>query len=156
MNFGHGELGFGAWPRAKSMPVAEYCTVFSASTPMALDAFPTTVLASCAEAVQTSNAASASPVRHFLSISHRLSRGRSVPPARRYTPATRKAVTDAQEMSDRTRARRVARLDRFGAGRQDGRRERVQGHGRRRAEDRAVLRDGHGLRPRPGAKPQLA
>src|SRR3989442_15932601 len=78
MNFGHGELGFGAWPRAKSMPVAEYCTVFSASTPMALDAFPTTVLASCAEAVQTSNAASASPVRHFLNISHRLSRGRSV------------------------------------------------------------------------------
>src|SRR5262245_44011773 len=81
MNFGHGELGFGAWPRAKSRPVAEYWTVFSVSTPIALDALPMTVLASCAEAVQTSSAASASPVRHFLNISHRLSLGRSVTPA---------------------------------------------------------------------------
>ena len=49
MNFGHGELGFGAWPSAKSKPVAEYCTVFSVSTPIAFDALAMTVRASCAE-----------------------------------------------------------------------------------------------------------
>src|SRR2546425_12302492 len=102
MNFGHGELGFGAWPRAKSMPVAEYCTVFSASTPMALDAFPTTVLASCAEAVQTSNAASASPVRHFLNISHRLSRGRSVTRVTRQRYSERVIVAGARGARQQT------------------------------------------------------
>src|SRR3989442_12320173 len=105
MNFGHGELGFGAWPRAKSMPVAEYCTVFSASTPMALDAFPTTVLASCAEAVQTSNAASASPVRHFLNISHRLSRGRSVTRVTRQRYSERAIVAGQREASEQPSCR---------------------------------------------------
>src|SRR4029077_567707 len=66
MNFGHGEAGFGAWPRAKSMPVAEYCTVFSVSTPMALDALPMTALASWAEAVQASTTANPNAVRYFL------------------------------------------------------------------------------------------
>ena len=73
MNFGHGELGFGAWPSAKSKPVAEYCTVFSVSTPIAFDASAMTVLASCAEAVQVSAAAAASTIKQFLNICHHLS-----------------------------------------------------------------------------------
>src|ERR1700720_1099018 len=68
MNFGHGELGFGAWPSAKSAPVAEYCTVFRVSAPIAFAALLMTVLASCAEAVHTSIVASARPARHFLSM----------------------------------------------------------------------------------------
>src|SRR4030088_3303602 len=73
MNFGHGEAGFGAWPRAKSRPVAEYCTVLSVSTPMALAALPMTAPASCADVVQTSIAASASADKHFLNMAHTLS-----------------------------------------------------------------------------------
>src|ERR1700687_103495 len=68
MNFGHGELGFGAWPSAKSAPVAEYCTVFRVSTPIAFAALLMTVLAPCAETVQTSIVASARPARHFLTM----------------------------------------------------------------------------------------
>src|SRR5258708_37764917 len=68
MNLGQGELGFGAWPSAKSAPVAEYCTVFRVSTPMAFVALLMTVLASCAEAVHTSIVASARPVRDLLSM----------------------------------------------------------------------------------------
>src|SRR5213592_2366495 len=68
MNFGHGELGFSAWPRAKSRPVAEYCTVFRVLTPIAVEASPITFLASCADAIQTSITASASPARHVLNI----------------------------------------------------------------------------------------
>src|SRR5437016_1743575 len=66
MNFGHGELGFGAWPSAKSAPVAEYCTVFRVSAPIAFAELVMTVLASCAEAVHTSIVASTRPVAHFL------------------------------------------------------------------------------------------
>ena len=73
MNFGQGEAGLGAWPRAKSSPVAEYCTVFSVSTPMALDALPMTAPASCADVVHPSTAANANPARHFFNMVHRLS-----------------------------------------------------------------------------------
>src|ERR1041385_366331 len=76
MNFGHGALGFGAWPSAKSKPVAEYCTVFSASTPSALAALPTTAAASCADGVVDATAISAisvSTATRFFSIKHRLS-----------------------------------------------------------------------------------
>src|SRR5919197_4485065 len=68
MNFGHGELGFGACPSAKSKPVAENCTLFSVSTPIAFDAFAMTVRASCAEAVQMKTMASASVARDFFTI----------------------------------------------------------------------------------------
>src|SRR5215510_102879 len=68
MNFGQGELGFGAWPRAKSIPVAEYCTVFNASTPIAFDALAMTVCASCAEPTHTIAATSVAPIRLFLSM----------------------------------------------------------------------------------------
>src|SRR5206468_2589205 len=80
MNFGHGELGLGAWPSAKSKPVAEYCTVLSVSTPSAFDAPLMTAVASCAEgaaAASTSPTISPSPARLFLTIDHRL----SVPPS---------------------------------------------------------------------------
>src|SRR5260221_10614372 len=73
MNFGHGELGFGAWPSAKSYPVAEYCTVFSASTPIAFDAVATTVAASSAAWTMTAaavTAASTSPDCPVLTIVH--------------------------------------------------------------------------------------
>src|SRR5438105_14081696 len=76
MNFGHGELGLGAWPSAKSKPVAEYCTVLSASTPSAFDALPMTVVASCAEGIATARVIvtiSQSPARLYLTIEHRLS-----------------------------------------------------------------------------------
>src|SRR5580765_7575912 len=76
MNFGHGELGFGAWPSAKSKPVAEYCTVLSVSTPSAFDAPTMTAAASCAEGVAVASASptiSPSPARLFLTIDHRLS-----------------------------------------------------------------------------------
>src|SRR5580765_6432823 len=73
MNRGHGELPFGACPSAKSYPVAENCTDFSVSTPIALDALATTVFASCADAVHTATAASPRTVSHFFSIGHRLS-----------------------------------------------------------------------------------
>jgi hypothetical protein len=66
MNFGHGELGFGAWPIAKSIPVAEYCTVFSLSTPIAFEASPIAVFASCAEVVETITETNATPARTFL------------------------------------------------------------------------------------------
>src|SRR5881397_1382325 len=68
MNFGHAAPGLGAWPRAKSKPVAEYCTVLSVSTPMAFDALLMTALASCADAVQTSTAASPNTARDFFNI----------------------------------------------------------------------------------------
>src|ERR1044071_5050768 len=68
MNFGQGELGFGACPSAKSKPVAENCTVFMASTPMAFDAPAITDLASCADAVQTIAAASAHPAQILLNM----------------------------------------------------------------------------------------
>src|SRR4029079_19823009 len=77
MNFGHGELGFGAWPRAKSKPVAQYCTVLSVSTPSAFDAPLMTAVASCAEGAAVASASptiSPSPARLFLTIDHRLSR----------------------------------------------------------------------------------
>src|SRR5262245_46360596 len=64
------------------MPVAEYCTVFRVSTPMVLDALPMTVRASCADAVQTRSAASASPSEHPLNIVHRLSRANCTPECR--------------------------------------------------------------------------
>src|SRR5262245_11214960 len=63
MNFGHGELGFGACPSAKSWPVAEYWTVFNASTPSAFEALAMTVFASCADADQTMSAASETAAR---------------------------------------------------------------------------------------------
>src|ERR1700704_2822124 len=68
MNFGHGELGFGAWPIAKSIPVAENCTVFSLSTPIAFEASPIAVFASCAEVVETIAEANARPARHFFNM----------------------------------------------------------------------------------------
>src|SRR5215831_5730468 len=68
MNFGHGELGFGAWPSAKSIPVAENWTVFRVSTPMALEALAMTALASWADGIPTTRAASASPAKAFLSM----------------------------------------------------------------------------------------
>src|SRR5258705_1709891 len=68
MNFGHGELGFGAWPRVKFRPGAEYCTVFKVSTPMALEALPMTAFASCAEGVQTSTTNSPKTARDFLNM----------------------------------------------------------------------------------------
>src|SRR5262245_7235344 len=70
MNLGQGELGFGAWPSAKSRPVAEYCTVFKVSTPIALDALAMTVLASWADALQTTSAARTDPLSHFFSMWH--------------------------------------------------------------------------------------
>src|SRR5829696_6679273 len=69
MNFGHGKPGFAAWPRAKSNPVAENCTVFSVSTPIAFDAVAITDLASCANATQTSAAAMAHAAQIFLNMS---------------------------------------------------------------------------------------
>src|SRR5438552_1355791 len=68
MNFGQGELGFGACPSAKSYPVAEYCTVLSASTPIAFDAPAITVCASCAETDHTSPAVSARPIALRLTM----------------------------------------------------------------------------------------
>src|SRR5258705_12353750 len=68
MNFGNGEDGFGAGPSAKSMPVAENCTVLSVSTPMTFDALPMTVLASSAEPDQASRAANPTTTRHFFNI----------------------------------------------------------------------------------------
>jgi hypothetical protein len=68
MNFGHGELGFGAWPSAKSRPVAEYCTVFKLSTPIALDAAAMTAFASWADALKTTSAARTDPLSHFFNM----------------------------------------------------------------------------------------
>ena len=48
INFGHGELGFGACPMAKSMPEPEYSIDFRLSVAMALEALAMTVFASCA------------------------------------------------------------------------------------------------------------
>src|SRR5262245_2528145 len=66
MNFGHGRLGVAFWPSAKSWPVAEYCTVFNVSTPIAFDAAATTAFASCADPVHTSNAASPTEITQFF------------------------------------------------------------------------------------------
>src|SRR5436190_6597685 len=68
MNLGHGELGFGAWPSAKSRPVAEYCTVLRVSTPIAFDAAAIAGLASWADVVHTAVIASADAARHFFNI----------------------------------------------------------------------------------------
>src|SRR6266446_3692730 len=68
MNFGHGELGFAAWPRVKSSPVAEYCTVLRVSTPMVLEALPMTAFASCAEGVHTSTTNSPKTAKDFLNM----------------------------------------------------------------------------------------
>src|SRR5947208_4088106 len=50
INFGQGELGFGACPIAKSIPEPEYSIDFRLSAPIALDALLMTVLASWAAA----------------------------------------------------------------------------------------------------------
>src|SRR3954471_2679971 len=73
MNFGHGDEGFAAWPSAKSRPVAEYCTVLSASTPIARDASAMTDFASCAAGTPMTREASASAAKHFFSMEHLLS-----------------------------------------------------------------------------------
>ena len=70
MNFGHGELGLGACPSAKSNPVAEYCTVLSVSTPSAFDAFAMIVAASWAEALKVARAAIESAARISFFIQH--------------------------------------------------------------------------------------
>ena len=70
MNFGHGELGFGACPRAKSKPLAEYSTVFSVSTPRVFDAPAITDFASCADADQTQSAASDTTARTVFLMVH--------------------------------------------------------------------------------------
>src|SRR6266404_4334372 len=70
MNFGHGADGLGAWPSAKSCPVAEYWIVLSVSAPIVFDALAMTPFASCADVVQTRAAASESPARTFLFIVH--------------------------------------------------------------------------------------
>src|SRR5262245_21294222 len=68
LNFGQGEAGVGAWPSAKSYPVAEYCTVLSASTPIALDAAPTTEAASCADGTDASRRARTSATQQCFTI----------------------------------------------------------------------------------------
>src|SRR5213080_1826978 len=81
MNFGHGELGFGACPSAKSKPVAEYWTVFSVSTPIALDAAAMALGASCADRFQVASAARASAERHFFNMPSSTVIGDSARPA---------------------------------------------------------------------------
>src|SRR5262245_43714235 len=68
LNFGQGEAGVGAWPSAKSYPVAEYCTVLSASTPIALDAALTTEAASCADGTDASRRARTSATQQCFTI----------------------------------------------------------------------------------------
>src|SRR6266496_5152040 len=100
MNFGHGELGLGAWPSAKSKPVAEYCTVLSVSTPSVFDALPMTVAASCAEGIAAARATTAinpSPARLFFTIDHHLS-GRL---PRRSSPASRRAKAGIVNLFER-------------------------------------------------------
>src|SRR5262245_21524064 len=103
MNFGHGELGFGACPSAKSKPVAEYCTVLSESTPSAFDAPAMTAVASCAAGAAAASASptiSPSPARLFLTIDHRLSEG----PAPPTCPAeARSAEAEARQCHDERR-----------------------------------------------------
>src|SRR6267154_6692958 len=75
MNFGHGEAGFGACPSAKSIPVAEYSTVLSASTPIAFDALAMIDCASCADAVRIRSAATDPIDRIFCFTFHPPFRG---------------------------------------------------------------------------------
>ena len=78
-------------------------------------------------------------------------RGLQCPPERRWL--------DGEEQPCGTRAdRRTGAGDgrSFGAGRRDGHRRRVEGDGRRHAEDRAVFGHRLRLRARPGAESELA
>ena len=68
INFGHGELGFGAWPMAKSMPEPEYSIDFRLSAPIALDTLAMTVFASCAIAAHDRSITSARTAIHLLII----------------------------------------------------------------------------------------
>src|SRR6185436_8222323 len=86
MNFGHGDAAFGAWPSAKSWPVAEYSTVFSASTPIAFEALAMAEPASCAEGLANKSAARPSAVRGRVRMMHRLSEAQHTPIRARRTP----------------------------------------------------------------------
>ena len=68
MNFGQGELGFMACPKAKSAPTAEYSILLRLSAPMALDALLITVFASCADAAHTSSVRNTMAAIVFLYI----------------------------------------------------------------------------------------
>ena len=68
MNFGHGALGFGAWPSAKSRPLPEYSIVFRVSAPMAFDALSITALAFWAAAGTARSVATIRAVMAFLNI----------------------------------------------------------------------------------------
>ena len=69
LNFGQGELGFMACPKAKSAPTAEYSILLRLSAPMALDALLMTVFASCADAAHTSSVRNAKPRSRSFGIS---------------------------------------------------------------------------------------